>query len=102
MKRLELIGGGRMGEALLAGLLANGWATATDVAVVEPIEARRAELADRYPGLTVAEAPAGAEGVIVAVKPGQVPEVARGLRVLGAAAVGRVLSIAAGVTLATI
>jgi pyrroline-5-carboxylate reductase len=83
MKRLELIGGGRMGEALLAGLLANGWATATEIAVVEPVEARRAELADRYPGLTLAEAPAGAEGVIVAVKPGQVPEVARGLRVLG-------------------
>jgi pyrroline-5-carboxylate reductase len=40
--------------------------------------------------------------VIVAVKPGQVPEVARGLRVLGPDAVGRVLSIAAGVTIATV
>ena len=102
MKRLELIGGGRMGEALLAGLLADGWATAADIAVVEPVEARRAELADRYPGLTVGEAPTGAEGVIIAVKPGQVPEVARSLGVLGADAVGRVLSIAAGVTIATI
>jgi pyrroline-5-carboxylate reductase len=102
MKRLELIGGGRMGEALLAGLLADGWIRADEVAVVEPIEARRDELTDRYPGLTVAETPAGAEGVIVAVKPGQVPEVARSLHALGAAAVGRVLSIAAGVTLATI
>lgn len=102
MKRLELIGGGRMGEALLAGLLAGGWATAAEIAVVEPVEARRAELADRYPGLTVGEAPAGADGVIIAVKPGHVPEVARGLRVLGPEAVGRVLSIAAGVTIATI
>ncbi len=102
MTRLELIGGGRMGEALLAGLLADGWATADEVAVVEPVDARRAELAHRYRGLTVRESPAGAEGVIIAVKPDHVPEVARSLRVVGADAVGRVLSIAAGVTIATI
>jgi len=102
MQRLELIGGGRMGEALLAGLLADGWATADQITVVEPVEARRVELAERHPGLILAEAPAGADGVILAVKPGHVPEVARSLRVLGAAAVGRVLSIAAGVTIATI
>ncbi|MGZ4708402.1 MAG: pyrroline-5-carboxylate reductase [Acidimicrobiales bacterium] len=102
MERLELIGGGRMGEALLAGLLANGWATADEVAVVEPVAARRDELVGRYPGLTGRDAPAGAEGVIIAVKPGHVAEVARSLRVLGPDAVGRVLSIAAGVTIATI
>ncbi|MGZ4682325.1 MAG: pyrroline-5-carboxylate reductase [Acidimicrobiales bacterium] len=102
MERLELIGGGRMGEALLAGLLADGWATADEVAVVEPVAARRDELVGRYPGLTGRDAPAGAEGVIIAVKPGHVAEVARSLRVLGPDAVGRVLSIAAGVTIATI
>ena len=102
MKRLELIGGGRMGEALLAGLLADGWIAADEVAVVEPVGARRHELAARYPGVTVADAPVGAEGVIIAVKPGHVAEVARALRVLGPTAVGRVLSIAAGVTIASI
>jgi pyrroline-5-carboxylate reductase len=102
MTRLELIGGGRMGEALLAGLLREGWATADEVAVVEPIAARRDELAARHRGLTVTDAPRGADGVVIAVKPGQVPAVARQLRALGGSAVGRVLSIAAGVTTATI
>jgi len=99
MTRLELIGGGRMGEALLGGLLAAGWATPDELAVVEPVAARRAELADRYPGLVVLDAPVAAEGVVIAVKPGQVADVARSL---GPLAVGRVLSIAAGVTIGQI
>jgi pyrroline-5-carboxylate reductase len=97
MTRLEVIGGGRMGEALLGGLLKSGWADATDVVVVEPVAARRAELADRYPGLTVTDEPVGADGVVIAVKPGQVVDACRGLAGLQ---VGRVLSIAAGVTIA--
>ena len=48
MTRLVMIGGGRMGEALLGGLLGSGWAEAGELAVVEPIAARRDELADRY------------------------------------------------------
>jgi pyrroline-5-carboxylate reductase len=34
MIRLEIVGGGRMGEALLGGLLASGWAAPAEVAVV--------------------------------------------------------------------
>src|SRR4051812_3203322 len=97
MMRLELIGGGRMGEALLGGLVASGWAPAAELAVVEPIAARRAELADRYPGLVVLERAVAADGVVIAVKPGQVAEACRSLHGLE---VGRVLSIAAGVTVA--
>ena len=41
-----------MGEALLGGLLAAGWAP-PDLAVVETVDARRAELAERFPGVTV-------------------------------------------------
>jgi pyrroline-5-carboxylate reductase len=96
MTRLEVIGGGRMGEALLGGLLNSGWAEATDLVVVEPVAARRTELADRYPGLTVTDTPGGADGVVIAVKPGQVVEACRALAGL---TVGRVLSIAAGVTI---
>jgi pyrroline-5-carboxylate reductase len=97
MTRLEVIGGGRMGEALVGGLLKSGWAEATELAVVEPVEARRVELAQRYPGLTVTAAPLGADGVVIAVKPGHVVEACRALAGLP---VGRVLSIAAGVTIA--
>ena len=94
MTKLEVIGGGRMGEALVGGLLAAGWAPASDVVVVEPLAARRDELAARFPGLGVTAEPAGADGVVIAVKPAQVTDVCRGLAGLP---VGRVLSIAAGI-----
>jgi pyrroline-5-carboxylate reductase len=99
MTRLEVIGGGRMGEALVGGLLTSGWATATELVVVEPVEARRTELAQRYPGLTVRAEPVDADGLVIAVKPGHVVDACRGL---AGVAVGRVLSIAAGVTIAQI
>src|SRR6478672_9825641 len=97
MTRLVVIGGGRMGEALLGGLLGSGWAQANELAVVEPVAARRDELAERYPGLTVTDGPIDADGVVIAVKPGQVVEACAALAEVD---VGRVLSIAAGVTLA--
>jgi pyrroline-5-carboxylate reductase len=99
MHDLELLGGGRMAEALLGGLLEAGTCSADQVAVVEIAPARRAVLAERFPGVTVVEAPVPADGVIVATKPADVPSA------LGAAAsVGlrRVLSIAAGVGLTSL
>ena len=86
-----------MGEALVAGLLAAGWAEAGEVLVVEPVAARRDQLADRYPGLAVAAEPAAGDGAVVAVKP---PDVEAACRALAGAGAGRVLSIAAGVPLA--
>lgn len=95
--RLQIIGGGKMGEALLGGLLEVGWAGADALAVVETVAARRAELTARVPGLTVVEAPLAGVDAIVAVKPDGVEGVCA---TLGASGVRRVLSIAAGVTLA--
>lgn len=94
-----VVGGGKMGEALVGGLLASGWAEPGDLAVVEPDDRRRAELADRFPGLEVSADPVAAAGAVVAVKPPLVPSVCRDLGALG---VGRIVSIAAGVRLATI
>ena len=88
-----------MGEALVGGLLASGWAKAEDLAVVEPVAARREELAERFPGLQLSDLPVAAAGAVLAVKPAQVPKVAAAL---GEAGVKRMLSIAAGVRLATI
>lgn len=96
---LAIIGGGNMGEALLGGLLDAGWAEAGSIAVVEVLAARRAVLAERYPGVTVTEAVPAALGALVAVKPGDVPAAVRAATEQGAT---RVLSIAAGVTVATL
>ena len=88
-----------MGEALVGGLIAAGWAEAAAITVVEPDDVRRTALADRFAGLVVAAEPVAADGALVAVKPQHVPEVCRSLGELG---VVRILSIAAGVRLATI
>lgn len=94
---LQIVGGGKMGEALLAGLLGAGHHGA--LRVVETHAARAEELRGTYPSLEVADAPGPADGTLVAVKPHLVPEVAAAV---GQAGGGRVLSIAAGVTIATL
>ena len=89
-----------MGEALLSGLISSGWAaSASELAVAEKVGARRDELASSYPGLQVVADVVPAEGAIVAVKPGDVADACRALAGVG---VERVLSIAAGVTLASL
>jgi len=95
--KLQLVGGGRMGEALLTGLLAAGWAEATDLGVVEQLPARRADLSKHFAGVAILEEPEKADGVVVAVKP---DDVERACAAISAAGAGRVLSIAAGVPLA--
>jgi pyrroline-5-carboxylate reductase len=101
---LLIVGGGKMGSALLGGLLRSGWAAPADVAAVEPVAERRDELAEAFPGLRVVAAPVagllddgGGEriaGAVLAVK----PDVAEGAcRALGAVGVTRLLSIVAGV-----
>ena len=99
MARLQIIGGGRMGEALLAGLVAADWAAPADLRIVEPVATRRDQLGELFPGVHVAAEPGDADGVVLAVKPGIVADACRAL---GDHTVGRVLSIAAGVTLSTI
>ena len=75
---LLIVGGGKMGGALLGGLLRSGWADVADVAVVEPVGERRDELEGEYPGLRTYPAPEpgllgqGGEriaGAVLAVKP---------------------------------
>lgn len=110
---LTVVGGGKMGEALVAGLLRSGWGEPGAIAVVEIDPGRQAELAARHPGVrlaaTVADAltvdpgtagrTAGPGGAVVAVKPADVKVVCSAL---AKARVTRVLSIAAGVSLASL
>lgn len=86
-----------MGEALGRGLLDARWASADELLVVEPVAARRDQLAELLPGVrTVAAPDERADGAVVAVKPADVPDA---VRAVVAAGTGRLLSIAAGVTL---
>ncbi len=88
-----------MGEALLGGLLAGGWAQPGELAVVEMIAGRRAELADRFDGVTVTDHPLEQADAVLAVKPDAAASAGGSLNEAG---VGRVLSIAAGVTTASL
>lgn len=102
--KLLVVGGGKMGSALVTGLISRGWGRAADIAVVEPVAERRAELATEHEGLVLLAAVTpelvGADlldrdgGAVLAVKP-DVAEAA--CRLLGGVGVTRVLSIVAGV-----
>lgn len=69
--RLAILGGGVMGEALLAGALGSGWSV-DDVVVTEPAAARAADLTARY-GVRCtagnAEAVRDVDTIVVALKP---------------------------------
>jgi pyrroline-5-carboxylate reductase len=98
--KLQLIGGGKMGEALLGGLLAAGWAPPEQLRVVEKLRSRRQELCARLPGVDVVDKPGPSEGSVVVVKPADVA--AACAEMVSAGSPGRVLSVAAGVTIATL
>jgi pyrroline-5-carboxylate reductase len=96
---LVVVGGGNMGAALVEGLLGSGATEPGDVAVVEVYAARRDELAGLFPAITVVESVPACHSAVLAVKPPDVPAAATAASAAGAR---RVLSIAAGVTTATI
>ncbi len=104
MSRIALLGGGKMGAALLGGLLDGGW-EADALSIAEIDGERRIALEHQFPKVRVvpsaAWAVADADVVIVAVKPQDVlPTLGTALAALGTDTL--VLSIAAGVTLATL
>ena len=86
-----------MGHAFLGGLLRSEWAVPRELAVVEPIASARHELEQRYPGVIVCDTGCAAEAAVLAVKPGDAQAACRTIAGSGAR---RVVSIAAGVTLA--
>jgi len=101
---LGLLGGGRMGEALAAGLLASGWEPDT-LAIAEVDADRRHHLEAQLTGVRIVPSPAWAAAevdvLVVAVKPHDVTSA------LEACATSLpehalVLSIAAGVSIATL
>ena len=92
---VQFVGGGRMGEAIIAGLIRSGELRAEEIAVVEALPARREQLRVTYPQLVLGDVPTAAPTVI-AVKP---DDVAAAVSKAVAAGVDTVLSVAAGVPL---
>jgi pyrroline-5-carboxylate reductase len=104
MLQLAVLGGGRMGEALVTGLRNAGWEPERLV-IAEVDPARRRVLEERFPGVRVVPSPAWAvaeaELVVVAVKPADAPAaLAASADALADGAL--VLSLAAGVPLAVL
>ncbi len=101
--RLAIIGGGRMGEAITAGLVRAEVLAPSEIVVAEPDPGKRDRLVASH-GVKVAQdgldAVCGADAVIVAVK----PQVIDAVLTLLSSAVGDalVVSIAGGVTCARI
>jgi pyrroline-5-carboxylate reductase len=99
---IAVIGAGKMGEALISGLLKGG-ASPDDLLITERYEARAHELSDRYgvKAVTNADAAAHADTIVIAVKPqdmhvllGELAPVISNDRLI--------VTIAAGITTATI
>src|SRR3989442_5771890 len=71
-RKIAILGAGRIGESLLAGLLSSGWRKPGDIVVTGRRQERLDELAAAH-GVTAtlsnAEAVSGAELVVIAVKP---------------------------------
>lgn len=104
VRKLAIIGGGKMGGAIAARAVETGLLPRDQVAVCEPNEAVRATLAEKLGVRTPAEyagALDGASTVLLAIRPQEMPVVLGGLR--GLLKLDQlVMSIAAGVELRTL
>src|SRR5512133_2093889 len=71
-RRIAILGGGKIGESLLAGLLSSGWRKPEEIVVTGRRQERIDELAERYgveTTLVNADAVGGASFIVIAVKP---------------------------------
>ena len=71
-RRIAILGGGKIGESLLSGLLSAGWRKPEEIVVTGRRQERIDELAERYgvqTTLSNSEAVSGAAFIVIAVKP---------------------------------
>jgi pyrroline-5-carboxylate reductase len=103
-RRIAILGGGKLGEALISGIVSSGFRDAGEVVVTDVRAARLDELAQRYGVQTTQsnlDAVAGAGTIVIAVKPQDFGALLAELHT----AVGTdqtVVSVAAGITTAGI
>ena len=96
---LAVIGGGNMGAALAGGLLASNWISADQLAIVEVVAPLRERLAEQFPGVTITDAVPSCNAAVIAVKP---PDAAAATTAAVSAGATRIVSVAAGVSIATL
>ena len=92
------MGCGKMGRALLEGITGKGILPSQEIAVIEPNASLRASIATSHPAVKLVEEPLSAKVCIVATKPSEVASVLTSLRQVE---LDLLISIAAGVTLAS-
>jgi pyrroline-5-carboxylate reductase len=100
--KLAFIGGGVMGEAIIAGALRNGVAGPQEIAACDLLAPRREHLAATYKIATFEDAPAALEGAGIAVLAVKPQEFAKAAGELKLRAGQTVMSIMAGVRIETI
>lgn len=104
MSKITFIGGGNMAAAITGGLITTG-TSASDISIVDPNEKQRAQLQETF-GVMVFEdinaACQSAEIIVLAVKPQIIPAVAEQIEAGVNLNEKLLISIAAGVTLATL
>ena len=71
--KLSIVGGGKMGEALLAGLIESKWAEPEDMSVIEPDENRLKELQAKYKETIISAELFESTHFLLAVKPQTIP-----------------------------
>ncbi|MFW2382038.1 MAG: pyrroline-5-carboxylate reductase [Acidimicrobiales bacterium] len=94
--KLQIVGGGNMGQALLGGLV-DTFAPAPELAVVEPHAGARAAVAAAFSEVAVRDRAFEGIPTVLAVKPHLAVDVVAGLPVIP-----RLLSVCAGVTTAAL
>ncbi|MDR2197569.1 MAG: pyrroline-5-carboxylate reductase [Coriobacteriales bacterium] len=101
---IALIGGGKMGEAIVSGLVNGALFDPESLTVADPGEARRRHLSEVYAVRCVADGSEieGATTAILAVKPQVLRDICERLASAPAFCPTRVISIAAGITTTTL
>lgn len=98
-ERLAIIGGGNMGAALAQGLLESGLIDPALLTIVEVSAERRVVLSGMFPNSVISAEISPCESAVIAVKP---PDAAAAATAATAVGAQRLLSIAAGVTIAVL
>jgi len=93
--KLSIVGGGKMGEALLAGLIESKWAEPKEMSVIEPDESRLKELQAKYKETITSTELLESTHFLLAVKPQTIPAICHELNKIRPKLV---ISIAAGIT----
>ena len=96
---VAIIGGGNMGAALAGGLLASNWIAPADLAIVEVVAPLRERLVEQFPGVNITDTVPPCTAAVIAVKP---PDAAAAATAAVQAGATRIVSIAAGVSIATL